>query len=153
MALATWLHLVHVLGAVIWIGGGLMLSLVGARIRASNDPRLIGVFARMLSYTGLRVFMPAVLVVLVSGVWLVLIRSAQLFTQLWVLLAIAAFIAAFLVGAVYLSRIAIRLERLAGSDSLDIGTARDLLGRWLGGYYVVLAILLFALWDMVFKPA
>lgn len=30
--------------------------------------------------------------------------------------------------------------------------ARDAIGHWLIGYAVVLAILLFALWDMVVKP-
>jgi hypothetical protein len=34
----------------------------------------------------------------------------------------------------------------------DIAAARDALGRWMVGYVVVLAVLVFALWDMVFKP-
>ncbi len=44
-----------------------------------------GEFARTLSYVGLRVFTPAVLVVLVTGVWLVLVEQSGDFTQLWVL--------------------------------------------------------------------
>jgi uncharacterized membrane protein len=152
MTLETWLHLAHILGAIIWVGGGVMLSLVGVRARQSEDPSLIREFARMLSFVGLRVLMPAVVAVLVSGVWLVLARSAWDFTQLWVLFGLGAFVGAFLIGAVYLSRIAIRLERLASRTDMDSQAVHDLLGRWIVGYRVILIILLFAVWDMVFKP-
>src|SRR5262245_1901160 len=164
MTLEPWLHLAHVAGATIWVGGGLTLSLVGLRTRRSGELVVLREFARTLSYVGLRVFTPAVLVVLVSGVWLVLAGEGSL-TQLWVLLALAAFAAAFLIGAVYLSRNALQLERVVtqGQDQgqqdqgqQDQGAvlqaARDALGRWLIGYGAVLAILAFALWDMISKP-
>ncbi len=84
-----------------------MLSLLGARARKSEDPRLIGDFAQTLSYIGLRVLTPAVIAVLLTGIWLVLTGSEWKFTQLWVLLGLGAFITAFLIGAVYMSRTAI----------------------------------------------
>jgi uncharacterized membrane protein len=152
MILEPWLHLAHILGAIIWVGGGIMLSLVGVRARQSEDPSFIREFARMLSYVGLRVLTPAVVAVLVSGVWLVLVDSAWNFAQLWVLFGLGAFILAFLIGAVYLSRIAIQLERLATRTDIDPLAIRDLLGRWIIGYRVILVILLFAVWDMIFKP-
>ncbi|SRR6266498_2803857 len=150
--LEPWIHFIHVLGAIIWVGGGVMLSLVGARARKSEDPRMIGEFARTLSYVGLRVLTPAVVAVLLSGIWLVLTGSEWNFKQLWVLSGLGAFIVAFLIGAVYMSRIGIQLERVANSTDVDPQTARDLLGRWIVGYQIILVILLFAVWDMVFKP-
>ena len=51
--------------------------------------------------------------VLVSGVWLVAASSGWDFGQLWVALALAAFVVAFLLGAVYLSRAALALGKLA----------------------------------------
>jgi putative copper export protein len=50
--LEPWIHLIHILGAIIWVGGGVMLSLLGARTRKSEDPPLIGNFAQNLSYVG-----------------------------------------------------------------------------------------------------
>ena len=150
--LEPWIHFIHVLGASIWVGGGVMLSLIGARARKSEDPRLIGEFARTLSYVGLRVLTPAVVAVLLSGLWLVLTGSEWKFTQLWVLLGLGAFILAFLIGAIYLSRIAIQLDRVATGTDLNPQIARDLLGRWIVGYQIILIILLFAVWDMIFKP-
>ena len=152
MTLEPWLHLAHILGAIIWVGGGVVLSLVGVRARQSEDPSLIREFARMLSYVGLRVLTPAVVVVLVSGIWLVLAGAEWNFTQLWILFGLGAFVVVFLIGAVYLSRIAIQLERLATRTEMDPMAVRDLLGRWIVGYRVILVILLFAVWDMVFKP-
>ena len=151
MALELWLHFAHVAGAIVWLGGGVMLSLIGARARQSGDMTIIREFARMLSYVGLRVLMPAVVVVLLAGVGLVLVSSGWNFTQLWILLALGAFVVAFLIGAVYLSRSAIQLERIA-NEGTDLPAACDALGRWLAGYGVVLIVLVFALWDMIFKP-
>lgn len=146
-----WIHFAHVTAAVVWVGGGVMLSLVAVRARRSEDLAVVREFARLLSYAGLRVFTPAVLVVLLSGLWLVLAGSEWNLTQLWILLALGAFAAAFLIGAVYLSRSAIHLEQVAATTP-DLEAARAAIGRWLVGYGLVLAILVFALWDMVFKP-
>lgn len=150
MTLELWLHFAHVAGAIVWVGGGVVLSLVGVRARQSGNLAVISEFAQTLSYVGLRVFTPAVVVVLVSGIWLVLVSSRN-FTQLWVLLALGAFVFAFLIGGVYLSRSAIQLER-AASQNADLPAAREALRRWLIGYGIVLIILAFALWDMIFKP-
>ena len=152
MALEPWLRFLHIAGAVIWVGGGVTLSLIGARVRGRGDVALMGEFARTLSYVGLRVLTPSVVVVLLTGVSLVLVQSRG-FTELWVVLALAAFALAFVIGAVFLSRSAIQLERVTAGPDADVGAAREALGRWLVGYGVVLIVLAFALWDMVFKPA
>ncbi|MFZ0546630.1 MAG: DUF2269 family protein [Candidatus Promineifilaceae bacterium] len=152
MNIITWLKFGHILGAIIWIGGGVMLSLIGVRVRQSEDPNFIREFSRTLSYVGLRVLMPAVIAVLVFGVWLMLISPAWRITQLWILLALGAFALTFLIGAVYLSRIALALERLTADMDFDLEAGRALLSRWIVSYQIVLLILLFAVWDMVFKP-
>ena len=56
-------------------------------------------------------------------------------------------------GAVYLSRIGTRLQRLAVSDEPTAANdGSTLLDRWLVGYGMVLVVLLIAVWDIVFKP-
>ena len=61
--------------------------------------------------------MPAVVLVLLSGLWLVLAGSEWQLGQLWVLIALAGFAGAFLVGVLYLSRTAGELERAARPTS------------------------------------
>jgi uncharacterized membrane protein len=129
---------------------GLMLSFVGARARASGDPKTIADFARTLAYVGPRVFVPALLAVLVFGVWMVLISAEWNFSQAWVLLALGLFVVAFLIGALYLGRIGIQFERAA--ESGGAGDGRLLLDRWIVAYRVVLLVLVVAVWDMIFKP-
>lgn len=145
-----WLHFAHIAGAVVWLGGGLTLSLVGLRARRSKDVAVIAQFAPTFSFLGLRVFMPAVVVVLLSGIALVLTDFSGDFTQPWIAFALVAFGLAFLIGVLFLSRAAIQLERSA--EGGDLAAASEALGNWLVGYGIVLVILVFALWDMVFKP-
>jgi uncharacterized membrane protein len=152
LTLEPWLLFLHILGAIIWIGGGIMLSLIAARTRRSEDSRHIAEFAKILSYVGLRVLAPAVVTVLLTGILMVFASAGWEFTQLWILLALGIFIIAFLLGAVYLSRVALELQRLTTSADVNLQAARDALGRWIVGYQVVLLLLLFAVWDMVFKP-
>jgi uncharacterized membrane protein len=150
MILDGWLKLGHVLGAMVWLGGGLMLSVMGARARASNDPAAIRQFARALAWVGPRVLLPAVVAVLVFGVWLVLSSAAWDFAQPWIIIAIALFALTFVIGAGYLGRIAIRLERAV--DTAADTDSRRLLDRWLLGYGVVLIVLVVIVADMVLKP-
>jgi Predicted integral membrane protein (DUF2269) len=95
---------------------------------------------------------PAWIVVLVTSVWMVLSSSEFKFTQLWVLIGLGAFAVAFLVGAVYMSQVGIRLDRAARGEDRQHANLPALLQRWLVGYSVVLVVLLVAVWDMVFKP-
>jgi uncharacterized membrane protein (DUF485 family) len=149
MGWEPWIHFAHVIAAIVWVGGGAAVSLVAWRVRRSGDIAVFRELAGVQSFLGLTVFLPSIVVVLLSGIWLVLDFSGD-FTKLWLVLGIGAFVAAFLIGAVFLSRSAIRFDRLAKSGDLE--GARSALGSWMVGYAVVLAILVFAVWDMVFKP-
>lgn len=148
MDLYHWLLLGHVLSAMVWVGGGIMLVFVGLRARASADPHAIADFGQSLSYLGPRVLAPSVLGVIVFGTWMVLDNAAWEFDQAWILIAIGLFAVAFLIGAVYLSRVALQLVR---SERADASLA-PVLDRWLLGYGLVLVVLVLAVADMVFKP-
>jgi uncharacterized membrane protein len=152
MDLDSWLHFVHVLAATVWLGGGTTLSALGMRARSASDPRPIAEFARVLPYVGIRILMPSVVIVLVTGVWMVLAGSEFSLSQFWVLLGLGLFTIAFLIGAVYMSRIGIQLDRAAQQATMDGARLRVLLDRWIAGYAVVLVVLIVAVWDMVFKP-
>jgi uncharacterized membrane protein len=151
MDLDPWLHFAHILGAVVWVGGGLMLSVVGLRVRRSGDIGIIRDFAQTLSYVGLRLFMPAVLVLVITGVWLVLSGGGN-FLQLWVLLALGGFAVAFVIAVGYLSGTVVELERVASQSDANAAAVNALLGRWIAGWAVVLLVLVLTVGDMVFKP-
>lgn len=124
MTLYDWLLLGHILSAMVWVGGGLMLVFVARRARASTEPQAILDFGASLSYIGPRVLAPSVVGVLLFGVWMVLDSAAWDFDQAWILIAIGLFGVAFLVGAVYLSRVALQMVR---SDAADARRSRALI--------------------------
>ena len=151
MDLDSWLHLVHILAAMVWVGGGVTLSVMALHARSAPDSQPIAAFARLLPFMGIRILMPSVVIVLITGVWMVLAGTEFSFSQAWVLVGLGLFAAAFLVGAVYMSRIGIQLDRAAQAES-SATRLRELLDRWIAGYAVVLLILVVAVWDMVVKP-
>jgi uncharacterized membrane protein len=151
MELGPWLKLIHIAAAMAWLGGGLTLAVIGVRARRSGDATLLVAFGRTVQYVGLRVLGPAMGILLVAGISLVLVE-AHSFTEPWILLALGGFAFAFVVGGVLVARSGIELRHAVDEASPDATRLRFLAGRWVTGYSAVLAILLFVLWDMVFKP-
>jgi uncharacterized membrane protein len=64
-----WLFL-HVTGAMVWIGGAVAVQVFGILTKRATDPAKTAFFAGNVSFSVMRVFLPAALVVLVSGIGL-----------------------------------------------------------------------------------
>lgn len=152
MNLYPWLVLLHVLAAMLWIGGSVALNVLGTRARASGDPASRVEFVRSLSYVGPRVLAPSVAAVIVFGAWMVLTNGAWSFGQPWILAGLALWLVSLLFGGVYLGRVGIQMQRAVETGGGDAPDTRQLLGRWILGSRVLLLLLLVIAWDMVFKP-
>jgi len=61
-----WLFL-HILAAMVWIGGGTAIQVFGILTKRAADPAKSAFFAANASIAVMRVFLPAALLVLVSG--------------------------------------------------------------------------------------
>ena len=155
MTLATqtlydWLLFLHVLAAMVWVGGGVMLAAIAARVLRDPDPAAVGRFTASLRALGPLVLAPATVAVLGLGIGLVVDSDAWDFGQLWLQLGLALFAAAFLIGAVWQSRTALAATRAAERD--NNGEARRQLRRWSWGYRLIVLLLVVAAWDMTTKP-
>jgi hypothetical protein len=128
-----------------------MLGLLGVRARQSGEPAAVREFVRFISYSVPIVLIPAMAVVFVSGLWMVWAGSEFNLTQSWVITSIIGFVAAVVIAVVYLGRIETQLVRLA-TASADTRALDAVIRRWLVGYALLLAVLVFVLWNMVFKP-
>ena len=149
-SLYEWLVFLHVLAAMIWVGGAVVLGAMATVVVRSGEPEAVARFIAGLRTIGPLVLAPATLAVLGLGVWMVLDSDAWTFGQLWLELALGVFAAAFLIGAVHQSRSALAAERAAGQG--DHGEALRQLRRWSWGYRVIVLLLIVAAWDMVMKP-
>jgi uncharacterized membrane protein len=107
----TWyefLLFVHITGAVIWLGGAFTFQMYGVVVRRGGDPDEIARFAGRAGALAERMFVPASLVVVLSGVWL-MIDGDWSWDRLWVLFALVTFAASFLTGLLVLSPMAKRI--------------------------------------------
>jgi uncharacterized membrane protein len=62
-----WLFL-HILAAMVWIGGGTAIQVFGILTKRAGDPAKSAFFAGNASIAVMYVFLPAALVVIVSGI-------------------------------------------------------------------------------------
>src|SRR3954464_11674890 len=99
MDLDRTLIAIHILAAVLWVGGAFMTQVYAMRAQSAGPARL----AEMTGYiewVGTRVFVPASLVVVACGAWLV---SRDIFTmEGWVWFGLIVFAASFVTGAAFL---------------------------------------------------
>ena len=142
---------VHILAAMVWVGGAVLLGVLAVRASRDADPGAVGRFVSGMRVVGPRVLAPATIAVVGLGVWMVLHSAAWDFGQFWVqLCARVLFAGAFVIGAAHQSRAAIGAERAA--DRGDDDEARRQLTRWSWGYWAIVALLVVATWDMTTQP-
>jgi uncharacterized membrane protein len=149
-SLYEWLMFLHVLAAMIWVGGLVVLIALSASILRSGDHDAVARFSASLRRIGPLTLAPSTVAVVSLGIGLVLDSNEWHFSQSWIVLALALFAAAFLIGAVFQSRAAISVERAikAGNRKEAVRQLR----RWAWGMRLILALLVIVTWDMVAKP-
>jgi uncharacterized membrane protein len=91
---------VHIVCAVIWVGGAAYAQLLALRVRRSPDPAELPHLARHFEYIGTRVFLPAALLLFLAGVGMTL--QAWSFGQTWIAVSVALWVLSAVMGAVYL---------------------------------------------------
>jgi putative copper export protein len=91
MTLYELLLFVHVLAAATWVGGAVMLKVQSARAMRSGPDRAAEL-ALETEHVGTRVLMPASIVLLVAGLWMVFERISTLSSLDLALLVAAVFV-------------------------------------------------------------
>lgn len=91
---------IHVLAAVIWVGGGIAMHILGRRVLRRNDPQEIYKFSAEVNTIGMRLYAPTSLVLLVAGILLVN-EAGYEFSQAWISIGFLGWIISFLVGIGY----------------------------------------------------
>jgi uncharacterized membrane protein len=151
MTFYDFLKSVHVLAAVVWVGGSFTMQFLGTQAVSSRDPQRMASFGQSAEWMGTRVFMPASLVVLAFGVWAVF-EGSWSWGDVWILWGLAGVAFSAIVGAAYLGPESARIGELSaqrGSDDSEVVRRRDrliLISR------IELVILLSVVAVMVIKP-
>jgi uncharacterized membrane protein len=147
-----WLFL-HIFAAILWLGAGFSLIVLGVLADRARDPEglksVLGHTNRLANIY----FIPASLSVLVFGVILVLDSDFYGFDQLWIVLGLVGYALTFLTGLLVIKPRGERLGAMLAESRGEMTPPVWLEGRRLIAIsridYVVLFLVVF---DMVVKP-
>ena len=147
--LDKWLVAIHIVCAVIWVGGSFVTQLYA--LRAQGNGRLtVAAFAQDTEFIGMRTYLPASLILLATGLWLI---ATDVFTfdgwNVWGLVVIAVSIAA---GAGFLGPESGRIGRLMDERGEEDPEVLRRVGRVFLVSRVELVLLFSVVLVMALKP-
>jgi len=145
---ATWKAL-HVLMAIVWVGGALMIQLFAFKIIRTNDNQQLVRFTHDVEFISMRTFIPASLVLVILGV--VLVHQGNWGYHFWVVFALVIWALSFITGAAYLGPESGRIGKLIAERGVDAEVQRRI-ERILLISRVELVLLALVAMDMVLKP-
>jgi uncharacterized membrane protein len=102
---------VHILAAIVWVGGAVTIDVLASRAVRSGDPVRIGTMSREAGFVGQRIIAPTSVVLLVMGLSMVAVNDAWTIGQAWIIIALVVFGLTFLAGILFFGPEARRLER------------------------------------------
>lgn len=146
-----WLFL-HVLAIVVWVGGAIGLQIQAVRAERSNEPGRVATLAHESEWIGFRVFMPASLIALASGILMVAQDGGWTFGEPWILVGLGALAVSFLIGALYLGPESGRIGTLTTEHGAEHPEVQRRIRRVFAVSRAELALLVLVIADMATKP-
>lgn len=142
---------IHVLAAIVWVGGGIVLQILVHRIKNGDSPQLMGPLGKEISFIGERVFGPASVVVLIAGIYMVLEADIG-FEEPWVALGLGGLILAAGIGMGYLGPQSKKMDELAAAHGPASPEVKAQADRLQTAARITLAILVTVVFVMTYKP-
>ena len=153
MSWYEFLLFVHVAAAVIWVGGATVVQFFALRTMKATDPMRMAEFAGDAEATGNRVFVPAALVALVSGLWLVIDSDFLGFGDDWIVIGLLLFAGTFLAGALFFGPESGRIKRALEAEGPTSPEAQRRIQRIIAFSRADLMALFLLVFDMTVKPS
>jgi len=140
----------HVLAAVIWVGGSVLLLALGYYLR-SRDINTRVEYTRWTEWLGPRIFAPMSIVVIVAGHLLVNEYDLD-FDQTWLVLGQVGWLLSFLIGIGFYPREGNKRERLVEQNGIEHESVAASINRVLTVATVDTLIVVLVVVDMTTKP-
>ena len=90
----TFFKSVHVVTAVVWVGGAAMIQAYAIRILATGDGKRQAEFAKDTEVVGMRVFIPSSLILVLAAIGM-MVNLHWSWSQNWIILGLIAFALSF----------------------------------------------------------
>lgn len=142
---------IHVLAAIVWIGGGALLTILGALAVRKNDPVEMVTVARQAAMVGEKIFAPAGIVVVAMGV--AMMANADFgWGQFWIIAGLIGYAITFTTGVGVLAPLARKVVASTEANGVEHPETIALVKRILLIARLDIALLFLVVIDMVVKP-
>jgi uncharacterized membrane protein len=143
----------HVISAVIWVGGDVTLTTLGIVFERRNDGPTLQALGRMGTWIGTRVYTPALVAVLIFGIAVMEKGNYDWWGVFWIDFALAGWLVAGLVGVGFVGPELGRIDKAAQ----EFGPMSAEVGRRVNRLFMIFrfdtALLVLIVLDMVAKPS
>lgn len=141
---------IHIVCAVIWVGGALYSQLLAMRVERSTDPGDLPKLSRHIEFLGQRVFLPASILLFIAGA--AMVAQKWSFGQAWVAIAMGLWLVSALAGSLYLGPRSKKVAELFEAEGPASTAARALMARIFLVARLELLSFAIVIGLMVFKP-
>lgn len=142
---------IHVLAAILWLGGGAMITVLAWRAQRAKDNAQLLQIGKQAEWLSMRVFVPASLIVLAMG-FVLMHKGDWGYGNFWTLFGLIAWGVSFVVGAAFLGPEAGRLAKLVEAKGPDDPEVMARLSRIISVARADVVLVLLIAADMVAKP-
>jgi uncharacterized membrane protein len=147
----TFFKSIHVITAVIWVGGAAMIQAYAFRILRTGDGRRQAEFSKDTEVVGMRVFIPASLILFLAAIAM-MVNLNWSWNQNWIVLGLIAFGFSFVLGAGFIGPEGGRIAELIEQQGPDSPAVQARIRRILTISRCELIVLLTVIVNMVVKP-
>ena len=142
---------VHVLFAVIWVGGGVTIMIHAIRAQNARDAEGIVTVAKQAAFMGEKVFAPVGLVTFLMGIAM-MINTNLGWGHFWIVAGLIGYASTFIVGVAILSPMAKKIDASAAANGPTHPETLALIDRIMLIGRFDIAVLMLVVLDMVTKP-
>jgi uncharacterized membrane protein len=146
------LKFIHVMSAIVWVGGGIFVQIYATKLKRANDPERVVGFARDISTLGQAVFAPASGLVTLLGIAMVIYSPNVYFSETWIIVGLVGAAATFITGAFFIGPAAGKLAKLADAEGPSSPGVKALMDRIFMVSRIDQVVLIVVVINMVFKP-
>lgn len=144
------LKLVHVLAAIVWIGGSTALSVTSIRMARASDRDGLASLLPLAARYGQRMAGPSSILVLLSGI--AMVSVGRLGFPFWVQVGFTGLVLHLLIGATLLRRNGRQLGALVSAQDFDPAAFAAVARRGRNTTAVYLSVMILVIAAMVLKP-
>jgi uncharacterized membrane protein len=144
--------LLHVVGAIAWIGGGMGLLVLSRQFIAAKEYAALQAMGKHGQALGTWLFMPAALLTVVFGVAMVATEPTLRFADLWILMGFGGVIGSGVAQMALAAPADKRFMALVDEHGFDHPDVAAAARRVTVGNLADVGILLLVVWAMVAKP-